>query len=72
MFNLALAGTLDTGDLSMSGNRAIARSGSVDWVDPVVGGRIRYNLVPGQDFILRGDVGGFGVGSQFTWNALAA
>ena len=70
--NLALAGTLDTGDLSISGNRAIARSGSVDWVDPLVGGRIRYNLAPGQDFILRGDVGGFGVGSQFSWNALAA
>jgi len=70
--NLALAGTLDAGDLSISGNRAIARSGSVDWVDPLVGGRIRYNLAPGQDFILRGDVGGFGVGSQFSWNALAA
>ena len=62
----------DVGDLGISGNRAIARSGSVDWVDPVVGGRIRYNLAPGQDFILRGDVGGFGVGSQFSWNALAA
>ena len=70
--NLALAGTLDVGDLVISGDRAIARSGSVDWVDPVVGGRIRYNLAPGQDFILRGDVGGFGVGSQFSWNALAA
>jgi hypothetical protein len=70
--NLALAGSLDAGDLSISGNRAIARSGSVDWVDPLVGGRIRYNLAPGQDFILRGDVGGFGVGSQFSWNALAA
>ncbi len=29
-------------------------------------------LAPGQDIILRGDVGGFGVGSQFSWNALAA
>ena len=28
--------------------------------------------MPGQDFILRGDVGGFSVGSQFSWNALAA
>jgi hypothetical protein len=70
--NLALAGTLDAGDLVISGNRAIARSGSVDWVDPLVGGRIRYNLAPGQDLILRGDVGGFGVGSQFSWNTLAA
>ena len=70
--NLALAGTLDTGDLVISGSRAIDRSGSVDWVDPVVGGRIRYNLAPGQDLMLRGDVGGFGAGSQFSWNALAA
>jgi hypothetical protein len=70
--NLALAGSLDTGDLVVSGNRAIDRSGSVDWVDPVVGARIRYNLAPGQDLMLRGDVGGFGAGSQFSWNALAA
>ncbi len=70
--NLALAASLDTGDLVISGDRVIDRSGSVDWVDPVVGGRIRYNLAPGQDFMLRGDVGGFGAGSQFSWNALAA
>ena len=59
-------------DLSISGNRAIARSGSVDSVDPLVGGRIRYNLAPGQDFILRGDVGGFGVEANSSWDALAA
>ena len=71
--NLALTGTLtDLGGLDVSRGFAAARGGSVDWVDPVVGGRIRYNLAPGQNLILRADVGGFGAGSQFSWNALAA
>jgi len=70
--NLALVGTLDVADLSTSRGFAVARGGSVDWVDPVVGARVRYNLAPGHDVMLRGDVGGFGVGSEFTWNALAA
>jgi hypothetical protein len=71
--NLALTGTLtDLGGLDLSRGIAIARGGNVDWVDPVVGGRIRYNLAPGQDLMLRADVGGFGAGSQFSWNALAA
>jgi len=71
--NLALNASLtDLGDLDISRGFAIDRSGSVDWVDPVVGGRIRYNLAPGQDLMLRADVGGFGAGSQFSWNALAA
>ena len=56
----------------MTGKRAIARSGSVDWVDPVVGARLRHRLAPGQEFIVRGDVGGFDAGSQFSWNAVAA
>jgi hypothetical protein len=71
--NLALNASLtDRGDLDISRGFAIDRGGSVDWVDPVVGGRIRYNLAPGQDLMLRADVGGFGAGSQFSWNALAA
>lgn len=70
--NLAVTAGVVVGDLVVSGNRAIARSGSVDWVDPVVGGRIRHQLAPGQELMLRGDVGGFDVGSQFSWNALAA
>ena len=42
------------------------RSGSVDWVDPFVGARLRQLLAPGQNLTLRGDVGGFDVGSDFT------
>lgn len=70
--NLALTGTLDIGDLVVSKGIAIARGGSVDWVDPLVGARIRHRLAAGQELLLRADVGGFGVGSRFSWNALAA
>jgi hypothetical protein len=65
---VALSGPLD---LTISGSRAIAKSGSVDWVDPFVGARLRQQLAPGQEFVLRGDVGGFGAGSQFSWQAIA-
>jgi hypothetical protein len=65
---VALSGPLG---LTISGSRAIAKSGSVDWVDPFVGVRLRQQLAPGQEFVLRGDVGGFGAGSQFSWQAIA-
>ena len=70
--DLALTGTLDIGDLTVANGIAVARSGSVDWVDPVVGASIRQQLAPGQQLLLRGDIGGFGVGSEFSWNVLAA
>jgi hypothetical protein len=67
-----LTGTLDVGDLVLARNRAIAKSGSVDWVDPFVGARVRLAVAPGQELFLRGDVGGFGAGSRFSWQAIAA
>ena len=47
-------------------------SGSGGWVDPIVGLRLR-KWVGGDKWLvaLRGDVGGFGVGSDFAW-ALSA
>lgn len=50
---------------------AAARSGQVDWVDPIVGARLGYGVAPGQSVLLRGDIGGFGVGSEFSWHVLA-
>ena len=70
--NLALNTNLVIGDLVLSDGIAIARGGSVDWVDPLVGGRIRHQLVPGHELMLRGDIGGFGAGSEFSWNVLGA
>ncbi len=49
----------------------IAQSGSVDWVDPLIGLSIRHDVAPGQNIFAKFDVGGFGVSSDFTWQALA-
>jgi hypothetical protein len=65
-----IAGAIDIGDLQIGGARAFARSGSVDWLDPVIGARVRYTLAPGHELFLRGDIGGFGVGSDFSWQAI--
>ena len=45
---------------------------NVDWVDPLVGFRVRHQLAPGQELVFRADVGGFDAGSQFSWNVLGA
>lgn len=50
---------------------ATAKSGSLEWIDPVVGTRIRHEFASGSEFNLEGDVGGFGAGSQFSWQAVA-
>ncbi len=62
--------TLDVGGLEIIGARSIARSGSVDWLDPVIGARLRYTMAPGHELFLRGDIGGFGLGSEFSWQAV--
>lgn len=54
-------------------NQALAsslnRSGSEDWIDPFAGLRLRADLGKNFSLALRGDLGGFGVGSDFSWNA---
>ncbi|HXV25162.1 MAG TPA: hypothetical protein VED46_12990 [Alphaproteobacteria bacterium] len=41
------------------------------WVDPFFGVRVGIDLSERWLLVAEGDVGGFGVGSDFTWNALA-
>jgi hypothetical protein len=48
-----------------------ASTGSMDWADPILGLQVRHELAPHHRLRLRGDVGGFGAGSQFTWQAMA-
>jgi hypothetical protein len=50
---------------------AVAHAGDLEWVDPVVGGRMRHQFASGSEFNLEGDVGGFGAGSDFSWQAVA-
>lgn len=47
------------------------RSGSVDWVDPFVGGRFRQQLGQNDSFVLSADAGGFGAGSNASWQVRA-
>jgi hypothetical protein len=49
---------------------AISAHQTRDWVDPIVGTRIIVDLSPRWQLIMSGDVGGFGVGSDFSWNLL--
>lgn len=46
------------------------QSASESWVDPVVGGRVIWDLNRKWSIIASGDVGGFGVASDFTWEAM--
>ena len=57
--------------LSVTGNRGFVSasdSTSFDWVDPFVGGRFKVPLVGDLDLLFRGDIGGFGAGSNLAWN----
>lgn len=69
---LALTDTLDVHHLVITKNYAVAQSGAINWVDPLVGARLRRRLADGGEIYLRGDVGGFNAGSQFTWNLTTA
>jgi hypothetical protein len=69
--NLAVSGTLNVFDLSLTREGFLSATKSVSWVDPLVGARIRHQFAPTWNFTLSGDVGGFDVGSKFSWQALA-
>ena len=44
-------------------------SGTQEWWDPIVGANLHVPLMGDFSFNVRGDVGGFGVGSDFAWQA---
>lgn len=69
--SLALSGTVNISDLTLNADRTVTASGSVSWIDPLAGLRLRHQFAPGWNFVASGDVGGFGVGSKFSWQALA-
>jgi opacity protein-like surface antigen len=43
----------------------------VDWVDPYIGARIQHPVADRWTLVGYGDIGGFGVGSDFAWQAIA-
>ena len=48
--------------------RSVSFSKKQDWVDPIIGGRVLWNLGNRWMVGFRGDVGGFGLVSRFTLN----
>jgi hypothetical protein len=48
-----------------------AAKGSESWVDPIIGAHYTVPVNDRWSLILRGDIGGFGVGSDFAWQAMA-
>ena len=49
----------------------LSASESQDWVDPVVGAIYSWPLADEWTLNLRGDIGGFGIGSDFAWQGMA-
>jgi len=49
---------------------SVARSADKSWVDPYIGVRALYPVANHWTFVSYADIGGFGVGSDFTWQAL--
>ncbi|MGV3635047.1 MAG: hypothetical protein ACO1NY_11925 [Pseudorhodoplanes sp.] len=68
----ALAALLPRQSFTYDGARAYAKSGDITWVDPLVGLRLRHQFTPGHELTLSGDIGGFGVGSDLSWQAVGA
>lgn len=46
-----------------------AISGSRDWIDPIVGAKLTLPIAERWHLKVNGDIGGFGVSSDFTWSA---
>lgn len=60
-------------ELTLDAGRLPGRSvdNSTNWVDPIIAARGALRLTDTLSFTAYGDVGGFGVGSEFTWQVMA-
>jgi hypothetical protein len=52
------------------GNVPQTSSQTENWVDPIIGALYNWNITDKWQLMIRGDIGGFSVGSNFTWNAV--
>lgn len=63
---------LDIKRTGLFSTRIFSDSDSKTWVDPVIGARFQQELTDRFFVLALADIGGFGVSSDFTWQALAA
>jgi hypothetical protein len=75
MERLVVFGGLRYNDLSVDikttgplGTRSAG--GDEDWIDPVVGAHYTIPFADKWSFTMRGDIGGFGIGSDFAWQGV--
>lgn len=68
-FDLLFGGRFNRIDQKIRFKGPLGLSGEADqnWFDPYVGGRITAPFSEKVSLIVRGDIGGFGVGSDFAW-----
>lgn len=58
-------------DIEATGPLGTRRAGqSESWLDPLIGAAYTIPFADDWSFTLRGDIGGFGVGSDFAWQGL--
>jgi hypothetical protein len=67
--NLKITGDVNLTNLGLKrkGKYAVATTGDMEWVDPLVGFRVEQEITPVDQLMLLADIGGFGVGSEFSW-----
>ena len=59
-------------DTTLKPRRLPSVSSTETWVDPVVGLRLSSDITPDWNLRALGDIGGFGVSSELTWQAMVA
>ncbi len=62
--------SIDTSIRDRSG-LGLSASKDIDMVDPILGGRMTLPVNDRAGFVVTGDVGGFGAGTDFTWEVIA-
>lgn len=69
--NQAEQGLADAIDDELTDRLPVDKSADENWLDPVVGFRAQWNINPQWYLAGRSDIGGFGAGSELTWEFLA-
>lgn len=62
---------LDIG-LTATGDPTMTASGGIDWIDPFIGVRTTTQIADKWWFTGRADIGGFSIGSDFSWNVIVS
>lgn len=68
--DLYAGGRYSSLDIEIDPEVAATREGGRDWIDPIIGASVAMPIANHVNLEARGDVGGFGAASDFTWSAM--